>query len=446
MIRYRKGCGGLFVLFRVVGTSWPFGILAGLLAMSESLIFSYVTDLDATIRDKDSPFIGDPYAFDLFADLLGFIIVFRTNNAYQRYWEAIGAVNNMAAKWLDGAIMGIAFDAGGRWDRPLLDGATDEASCTPHPKFGDRGGPTHSEFYSEIVHLCSLLHALALMHLRNDENLDNIELAYPTAEGSKPLSVSSKMHLYGISTFDPNRFDFAAQKLPVLGGLKPEERLVLETGLLGSPLPTEARVAMVEGWFMRRLIARQKFEQGESSQTSSPVLCNLYQVISDGTLYFCEASKVAMTPFPFPYANVISVYLWILYVPGASHYQWSHMDIALRAVLVCVTVFAYHALNNIGDNLEDPFLPYDPNELPLPAMLHGVNMRLFAFGVVPEYGIKGMSPRPSIHNGSPADGSNGKVRHPLSPRDQVVGRPVNGHVNKDELVPMGRHAQFCGVI
>ncbi|CAE8622321.1 unnamed protein product [Polarella glacialis] len=254
------------------------------------------------------------------------------------------------------------------------------------------------------------------------------------------------MHVYGIPTFDPNRFDFAAQKLPVLGGLKPEERIVLETDLLGSPLPTEARVAMVEGWFMRRLIARQKFEQGESSQTSSPVLCNLYQVMSDGALYFCEASKVAMTPFPFPYANVISVYLWIFTFLAPLIINGLIMDVALRAVLVFVTVFAYHALNNIGDNLEDPFLPYDPNELPLPAMQHGVNMRLFAFGVVPKYGIKGMAPGPSIHNGSPADGSNGKVRHPLSPRDQVVGRPMNGHVNKDELVPMRRHAQFCGVI
>ena len=40
-------------------------------------------------------------------------------------------------------------------------------------------------------------------------------------------------------------------------------------------------------------------------------------------------------------------------------------DTALRAIFVFTSVFCYHALHHIGDNLEDPYLPYDPNELPL---------------------------------------------------------------------------------
>ena len=100
----------------------------------------------------------------------------------------------------------------------------------------------------------------------------------------------------------------ARQKLLVLGGLRKEERAVLEARRgcdrdeLGSEadsqgilLSTDARVAMVEGWFMRRLIGRQKFEQGrrrplqesiclfftslcaegESSATSPPILSRL---------------------------------------------------------------------------------------------------------------------------------------------------------------------------
>lgn len=60
------------------------------------------------------------------------------------------------------------------------------------------------------------------------------------------------------------------------------------------------------------------------------------------------------------------------------------MENTLRAIFCFTSVFCYHALNNIGDNLEDPYLPYDPNELPLPELQHSVNMRLFAMGVVPE--------------------------------------------------------------
>ena len=170
----RKGYGGLFILFRLVGTSWPFGVIPGLIAMSISLLLNYVPDIDAIISNRES-FISHPYAFQLFAYLLGFLMVFRTNFAYQRYWEAIGAMQNMAAKWLDGALMGITFDASGNKDRPLLYGAQDTESGLPHPSTQAKGGPHHSAYYGEIVHLCSLLHAVALQHLRSDSNLDNLE-------------------------------------------------------------------------------------------------------------------------------------------------------------------------------------------------------------------------------------------------------------------------------
>ena len=41
-----------------------------------------------------------------------------------------------------------------------------------------------------------------------------------------------------------------------------QEKLALEKDNTGQPLTTGARCAMVQGWFMRRLLARQKFEQG----------------------------------------------------------------------------------------------------------------------------------------------------------------------------------------
>lgn len=382
MIYYRKGYGGFFILFRLVGTSWPFGVIPGLIALGISLALSYITVLDDIIRDR-SEFISHPYAFQLFAYLLGFLMVFRTNFAYQRYWEAIGAMQNMAAKWLDGALMGITFDAAGNRDRPLLYGAQDGESGMPHPTSGSKGGPHHSAYYGDIAHLCSLLHAVALQHLRSDSNLDNLEFAYP--EATHLQSVAQRMDMYGMPSFSRSKVGdaLAKQKLPVLGGLRPEERLVLEADSQGNLLSTDARVAMVEGWFMRRLIGRQKFEQGESSVTSPPILSRLYQVISDGTLWFGAASKVAITPFPFPYHNIISVFLWMYTLMAPVLINGIIMDTALRSVFVFTSVFCYHALHHIGDNLEDPYLPYDPNELPLPDLQHSVNMRLWAFGVVP---------------------------------------------------------------
>merc|ERR1719162_2692279 len=83
-------------------------------------------------------------------------------------------VQAMAAKWLDGVCMSIVFDAGGDNNSPLLEGVREDISRRPHEKTAAKGGPTHSEFSAEIMHLCSLLHALALQHFRGDADLGNL--------------------------------------------------------------------------------------------------------------------------------------------------------------------------------------------------------------------------------------------------------------------------------
>jgi len=407
MIRYRKTCCGFFLLFRVAGTAWPYGVLPGLLATGISIGFSYWEKLDEEIRDRSSPngFISHPYAFQLFAYLLGFLMVFRTNFAYQRYWEAMGMVQAMAAKWLDGACMAIVFDAGGKNDTPLLEGMTEVISEQPHPKSGSKGGPPHSLFAADMVHICSLLHALALQHFRGDGDLGNLvackdtqgrdmrgSLATGLTEGGSPSSLSrsnSSGQLktkIGLGAYDDTslKLKYQGQRLAVLGGLSPKERKTLELDDKGHPIDTEARVAMVEGWFMRRLIARQKFEQGESAITSPPILSRLYQVISDGCLWFSHASKIAITPFPFPYHNLISIFLWTYTFMVPVLVNGIIMEDVARAIISFNAVFAYHSLAAVGDNLEDPFFPYDPNELPLTELQDTVNQRLLAFGIVPE--------------------------------------------------------------
>mmetsp|Transcript_22240 Transcript_22240/g.40952 ORF Transcript_22240/g.40952 Transcript_22240/m.40952 type:complete len:430 (-) Transcript_22240:71-1360(-) len=396
MITYAKGGLGFSVLFAVTGTSWPFGLIPGGIATAASLALSYWEDADDVMRDRDD-FISHPYAFQLFAYLLGFVIVFRTQLAYSRYWEAVGALQAMSAKWLDGCLMSIVFDSGGANDTPLLWGAMDSQAMAPFADNGTKGGPTHNAFYIEMVHLCSLLHAVALQHLRLDPNLDNLQAAETAEEKVRPKPDTASVvsiHSKGtpgnpvrnaFPTFsEPHLHDtLAQQKLPVLHGIRPEEREALETDALGQPISTEARVAMVESWMMRRALARQKFEQGHTAYTSPPILSRIYQVISDGTLWFGHAAKIAQTPFPFPYRNIISIFLWMYTLMAPVLINGIIMNVTLRACLCFCAVFSYHALNNIGDNLEDPYLPYDPNELPLPAMQHSVNMRLYAFGITP---------------------------------------------------------------
>ena len=41
-------------------------------------------------------------------------------------------------------------------------------------KWPVQGGPDHTEYVADVLHLCSLLHAVTLLHLRRDSNLDNL--------------------------------------------------------------------------------------------------------------------------------------------------------------------------------------------------------------------------------------------------------------------------------
>jgi len=140
---------------------------------------------------------------------------------------------------------------------------------------------------------------------------------------------------------------------------------------------------MVEGWVMRRLIARQKHEKCDMEKTSPPILSRLYQVISDGCIGFGQASKITETPFPFPYQNLLQVFLWLytLTVPVVMN-AWLKQD-ALRVLLTFLAVWCYFALHEVGNNLEDPYIPYDPNEIALAHIQHSFNAKLLSYGAVP---------------------------------------------------------------
>lgn len=425
MIYYQKGLGGFFVVFQIAGTSWPYGILPGILSATLGYVLSEIKDLDSIIRDKEE-FIDNPYPFQLFAYLVGFVIVFRTNFAYQRYWEGIDAVQRMGAKWLDGACMSIAMDAPGDVTQPFLASSIKPAhqfqisqlaqetespcesdfipagasAAEEHSKEKEHSEAllSHRIFFGEVCHLFSLLHALSMQHLRCDCDLDNLQSSNDDFQprmsllGDQPPSSVDLMsgrgshHSMKIVLDQHSKIEKMHQllKLSLLGKVAPEERCALETDSAGKPISTLARVTMVEGWIMRRLIARQKFEPaGDMCKTSPPILSRLYQVISDGHLAFSQACKTAETPFPFPYHNLIRVFLWLFVFTVPFVINAKILHVPARFVLNFITVAAYFALAQVGDNLEDPFMPYDPNELPLVRIQHEYNAKLLSMGIVP---------------------------------------------------------------
>mmetsp|Transcript_36205 Transcript_36205/g.53097 ORF Transcript_36205/g.53097 Transcript_36205/m.53097 type:complete len:610 (+) Transcript_36205:119-1948(+) len=94
MIDYLKGLFGINLLLRVHGSSVYKGGVLGLVSVVVYLIIS-ITD-DRNVEELDHP-----YAVGVLVSSVSFLIVFRANYGYQRYWEACGNVHHMMSKWLD---------------------------------------------------------------------------------------------------------------------------------------------------------------------------------------------------------------------------------------------------------------------------------------------------------------------------------------------------------
>ena len=84
-----------------------------------------------------------------------FALVFRTNVAYNRYWESCTQAAFMAAKWGDTVALVLGFDM---FNKP--------------PQNND--ARTHRQrrlWQALIIHCASLLHALSMQYLRRDDDV-----------------------------------------------------------------------------------------------------------------------------------------------------------------------------------------------------------------------------------------------------------------------------------
>ena len=94
MIQYYKGVFGLNLLTRIHGSAVYRGMLPAVISIIVYLVI-------ATTEGYDDDATNHPYAVGVLVSSVSFIIIFRANQGYSRYWEACGAVHHMMSKWLD---------------------------------------------------------------------------------------------------------------------------------------------------------------------------------------------------------------------------------------------------------------------------------------------------------------------------------------------------------
>jgi len=146
MIVYdRGGVHHLLNLFKLRGSLFPVSFLVALPATGFAAILKV-----SNLATPNSVF-SDQSAWSGFSFLVGFLVVFRTSQAYARFWDGCSATHRMQAEWTDAACALASFC---------------KASAAPVEDV--------VKFKHLVVRLFSLLHTLALAEIEDSQDWDRV--------------------------------------------------------------------------------------------------------------------------------------------------------------------------------------------------------------------------------------------------------------------------------
>jgi len=274
-----------------------------------------------------------PYPFQLFAAVVGFGLVFRAQLAYARYWEGRTSLASMGFKWTDAMIQVRSFSS----------------QLPEHSQHADW-------LDDELQHLLSLMHAVTLQTLRGDNdstNLvdDKLMTTPPPVDITAPLSRRKKLfHMFLSANSVTSSYItsiFALNKIPVVGGVRSSEKASLFADTTGN-----VRVARIMEAITR--LITEGTRRGVID-APGPIVSRVFQVLSEGHERGVAMSrKIAETPFPLPFAQVIEflVIIFVFTLPFILS-CWLSTQIAVT-VATFLTSWCYLALNEVARMLEEP--------------------------------------------------------------------------------------------
>ena len=99
MITYNRSAFGVNLIFRIYGSAVYRSVVPSILAVA---FYYLIHNLDYGKLNGDE--LGHPYAVGVLVGSTTFLVVFRVNQGYSRYWEAAGNAHQMMSKWMDATI------------------------------------------------------------------------------------------------------------------------------------------------------------------------------------------------------------------------------------------------------------------------------------------------------------------------------------------------------
>lgn len=378
MITYDNG-NQFRIIFSLTGSvlpsCLPVGLTTFLIGLGLALVRQFDTEEKFFTTNKEK-YIADPFAIQIIAVVVGYLLVVRTNMALSRWMEGISDIQLMLSKWGD------AFDALNAF-------------------FTGKTGTVEQQkeilmFRIRVAHWFSLMSCLAFATLRNHGELGPLEevpikelfdesqaaraksfassriyanrrmssgkrISHAGTTGTDATGASSRRLSLNGSLYDADA-DLMKNLNSVSSSKKKDPDLISDLDLLVLSVPSAEEVALLEQandkpnaiclWIIQGVILmiRQKL-----LDIPPPIVSRVFQELSNGMLGFNQAHKVAMVPFPFPFAQMVSLLLLILYTCMPLYIDLFTQNPVITPLVSFLLPMVYCALNTIAVELEEPF-------------------------------------------------------------------------------------------
>lgn len=296
MIHYDRSCMRYFWrVFQLNGSVLPKSIMVALPCSMVTMVLQYLYVHKIVEQILDAPGFETMRNISVwtgFTSLVGFLIVFRTSQGYNRFWEGCNSTQAMRTYWQAAASALCSYCRSSKASKAVV-----------------------MDFKHTLVRLVSLMHAMAIAEMEDT-----------------PKVSTRDVHAYYYKVIDA-------------AGLDDESLKALRD--------SSSRVELLYQWTQSLIV--ENIATGVLSAIPPPILSRSFQELGNGMVAFQQAMKLSCVPFPFPYAQVCDCLLmahWML-VPIVV-VQWTD-SVVWSGIYGFVQVVILWALNFIAVEIENPF-------------------------------------------------------------------------------------------
>ncbi|CAJ1396148.1 unnamed protein product [Effrenium voratum] len=304
-------------------------VLGGLIVAGLGALVQYSRDHGWELY---APEIQHHYGFQALGAGVTFAIVFRTQLAWNRYWEAVTQLHFMYSKFADAFSQFYAFS---------------EVTIRAAQRKGDEDKMEDmQEKQRRLKSNFALLSMLAADRLSNGDNQRMEEVHSHRVRSRSAMRVDKEWKGFTLPSIverkDFNRAQIDDKVFVVFEKPTQEQLRVLSR--------TYDTVSTVMYWIIWDLA-----DATSELSVAPPIQSRMYQELSNGMLGFYNCLKIADVPFPLPYAQLLGLLL-IAFSCLIPFYVIIFTSSPVIGPVLCFFLFeSLWCLNEVAKELENPF-------------------------------------------------------------------------------------------